>query len=305
MPGSIDVKESGRCWATLELQSVSAVGRLQPRLQLYLSGRAAEHSRVVLKNVWLRLEHRKELVGEGRISMAEMGHNANGISFEVPTSQRLLRWVTDSLAPTSTWVQFDAALSGVATFWMDPSAPPGTIRQRFTNDPPEGEWRDFQVSSTSRQLLQVERTQWFEMVLKPTRTEDYRYLEIALPRSDAALAQDWAKAVENLDKAERAYASGDDAAAFLYLRGSLDALPGAKKAIVATIGNERKRDRLDAILTEAGKFLHEGRHVAMNGEQAGSFPVDHLDAAFALDLMRVLLSHFSLMLAAETQRDQR
>ncbi len=55
--------------------------------------------------------------------------------------------------------------------------------------------------------------------------------------------------------------------------------------------------RLDSF----GKYLHDGRHVS---EEGGQFPVDHLDAAFAHDMTRVLLSHLSLMLTAEERRRQ-
>ena len=134
------------------------------------------------------------------------------------------------------------------------------------------------------------------------RRQQYRYLEVVLPRSDEVLKQDWAKAVANLDNAERAYASGDDAAVFLHLRGALDALPGAKKAVLDDVRDEKKRGYLDAVLVKAGEFLHGGRHVAANGTLAGTFAVDHMGAAFALDLMRVLLSHLSLMLSGERQR---
>jgi hypothetical protein len=138
--------------------------------------------------------------------------------------------------------------------------------------------------------------------LAPTRNEQYRYLEVALPRSDDPLHQEWANSLSHLDEAERAYAAGDDVAVFSRLRASLDALPGAKKAILDGIADDEKRQRLDELLKRAGEFLHSGRHVSSTGSTAGTFPVDHMDAAFALDLMRVMLSHLSLMLSAE--RDQ-
>jgi hypothetical protein len=109
-------------------------------------------------------------------------------------------------------------------------------------------------------------------------------------------------AVNNLVQAEQAYAAGDDPAVFLYLRDALVSLPGSKKNILDGISDAAKREDLDAILNQAGKFLHSGRHVGGEGTQQGTFPVDRLDAAFAIDLMRVLLSHLSLRLAADRRR---
>jgi len=59
---------------------------------------------------------------------------------------------------------------------------------------------------------------------------------------------------------------------------------------------------LDELLKKVGEFLHAGRHVSTEGTEQGTFAVDHLDAAFAIDLMRVLLSHLSLMLSSERRR---
>ena len=65
-----------------------------------------------------------------------------------------------------------------------------------------------------------------------------------------------AQAVSNLDNAERPYASGDDAAVFVHLRGALDALPGAKKAILDDIRDERKESWVEPTV--------EGRSVRFN-----------------------------------------
>jgi hypothetical protein len=51
-----------------------------------------------------------------------------------------------------------------------------------------------------------------------------------------------------------------------------------------------------------GGYLHCGRHVDAARPEAGTFPVDHLDASFTLDVMRVTLAHLSQILAAEVRR---
>jgi len=300
---TLEVREGGRrAWATLDLQSVSGLGRINPRLQLFFAARPVPYSKVVLGDVTLRLEYCQELIGEGRAVGVDVFYDRAQVNFEVATSQRLLRHVTDGLAPTATVVQLDAKLSGVGRFYMDPNAPSPQGQVRMADDPPPGEWREFSVSSGHTSALQVGRGEWYERVLAPTRNEQYRYLEVALPRDDKALGIEWGNAVGHLASAERAYASGDDPAVFVHLRGALDALPGAKQQILDDITDQAKRADLDDLLKQAGKFLHDGRHVAPDGTGAGTFPVDHLDAAFALDLFRTLLSHLSLRLSAERER---
>jgi hypothetical protein len=55
---------------------------------------------------------------------------------------------------------------------------------------------------------------------------------------------------------------------------------------------------MNKLTTALSAYLHSGRHVTTGGEQAGTFPVDHIDAGFALNLMQVLLSYTSRALAA-------
>ncbi len=263
-----------------------------------------ERCKVKIDELTLRLEFAQELLGEGRVSHREVHFDSVQVIFEVPVNPRLLRYVTEGIGPQVTSVPLTPQLSGLGEFWMDPAAlPPAPA---MVNDPAPGEWTPFVISSGgSPAAIQVPRTEWYERVLAPTRNEHYRYLEIALPHNDAVLGMEWANAVGHLQRAEKAYAAGDDAAVFAHLRGALDALPGAKQDALSGIDDDRKRHSIDAVLLKAGEFLHSGRHVAADGAQAGSFPVDHVDAAFALDLIRVLLSHLSLMLAIERDRATR
>lgn len=78
-------------------------------------------------------------------------------------------------------------------------------------------------------------------------------------------------------------------------------MPGATQEILSRIADAEKRKHLNDLLKSFGNYLHDGRHVS---EQDGQSPVDHLDAAFALDMTRVLLSRLSLMLTAEERRKE-
>ncbi len=252
-------------WASLELQVVNGRGPVTPRLQFVFTARPVEYARVILRDVTLRVEHRRELIGEHRAVQLEIIHANTQVVFEPVTSHRALQWVTDSLVASSTSVQLDATLQGVAAFAMDLDAPTTYQRQRLINDPEPGQWKDFLVSSSYARPLLLPRADWYAQVLAPTRNEQYRYLEVLLPRGDDPLHQEWANSLSHLDEAERAYAAGDDVAVFSRLRASLDALPGAKKAILDGIADEEKRQRLDELLKRAGEFLHSGRHVSSTG----------------------------------------
>jgi len=295
-------EESGGSWATLELRSIEGTGRLNPRLQLNFAARPDRYCRVALDEVTLRLEYRQELIGMGRAVGAEVQSDNSMVTFEVVTSQRLLQYITDGIQSSTTMVELEAKLSGVGVVTMDENLPDESGWTRLPTDPGPGESKRITFSNSMASPLQVSRTEWYERVLAPTRNEQYRYLEMALPKDDKALESEWTSSVNHLAQAEQAYAAGDDPAVFFYLRGALDSLPGAKQKVLDDISNPEKRAHLDAILKKAGEFLHTGRHVAADGTQQGTFPVDHLDAAFAINLMRVLLSHLSLMLAAERRR---
>ncbi len=294
-------EEGGRNHATLFLNNMAGLGRINPRLQLSFEGQPQPYKKVVLADATLRLEFRNELIGEGRVIGIEIANNRSWVPFEVVTSQRLLRHVTDGLTSADTIVQLDARLHGRGKVWVDPNVPESNRMARPDGCEP-GKWWPFNLNAGMPSTLQIARLDWYQQVLSPTRDERFRYLEVALPQDDSALNAEWEKGVDLLLHAERAYAAGDDSAVFHQLRGALDSLPGAKQQILAGISDDNKRTDLDNLLKQAGQFLHDGRHVAAGGEQAGTFPVDHLDAAFALDLMRVLLSHLSLMLSADRRR---
>lgn len=299
---TLDLTDGGRIRGTLELTSLAASGRIAPRLLLTFRARPTRWFHVVLEDVSLTIRFNQERIGAGRTVHTDVSHDMTYVNFEIPTTHRLIRHITDGIPAGASVFQLEAQLEGLARWRLDPEAPSSQAGGRLVTDPPPGEWATSTLGGGSPVYLQITRSEWFERILGPTRNEHFRYLEIALPRNDVVLATEWGKAVNHLANAEKSYALGDDTAVFTHLRGALDALPGAKKQILDGISDSAKRTQLDTLLKSAGTFLHLGRHVAADGSTVGTFPVDHLDAAFALDLMRVLLSHLSLMLAAERLR---
>ena len=299
MQNRLDIYDDGhRERARLDLTQINGLGRINPRLQLVFEGQPSPHCKIQLTEITLRLESDGELIGESRVTGVDISSNNSHVVFEVVVSPRVLRHITNGIGSTSTVIQMDATLRGQGQLWIDPTAPQ---IQGFVEAEP-GQWKDIRIREGSRTTLQIPRGDWYESIIGRVNNDQFLYLEIALPRGGGTLGAEWRNAVDLLHKAEQAYVSGDDASVFVHLRGAQDALPGAKQAVLSGITDEKKRYALDTILKQTGAFFHSGRHVATEGVDAGSFPVDHLDAAFALDLMRVLLSHLSLLLSAEKQR---
>jgi hypothetical protein len=303
MRGSFTVSDLNRAFSKLELNELGASGVLNPLLNFYGDASLISDVQDLRLEASLRLEYRNELVGESRPLRKTIGQDSSSISFEIVTSQRLLRHITDGLAPNQPTIQIEAKLQGEVRYILKPSAE--RANGYPTGDDPEpGEWKFFGLRS-EKQYISIERSEWYGKVLSHTKSEQYRFLEIALPRSDSTLAQEWGKTVEHLQKAEHAYAIGDDAAVFSYLHGAREALPGTIQKICDDIRDPHKKKAVNELLAKVGAYLQSGRHVSPSGPDEGTFPVDHIDAAFAIDLTRTVLSHLSLILSAERDRASR
>jgi hypothetical protein len=99
-------------------------------------------------------------------------------------------------------------------------------------------------------------------------------------------------------RAERCFALGDDAGVFAKLKGAFEALPDAPKQIFDALP-EPKRAAVNAVVAAyVTTFLNFGRHVSKTGAPAGEFPVDHIDARYALDNANLVLSYASKAIAA-------
>lgn len=166
--------------------------------------------------------------------------------------------------------------------------------ERYRDDPVEDRavFQSFGQANQALLIFEIARSDWFKRVLEPIGTVEYLSSEIVLPRGDPSLRA----AVARLRDAESAFANHDDPSVFLHCRGALDALPGAKQEIFATLADRSEAKVLDRLTLGVGDYLHRGRHVAEEGEQDGEFPVDHDDARFALNLTKLLVAHISRVL---------
>jgi hypothetical protein len=275
----------------VSVRTIRGAGRLNPRLVLSLKlATPTDRIRAELHDVKLRLALGDEVLGEAHLIGEPAASYGAETSVDVPMSHRAIGFITDAFGRAET-LSLQLRWYGLVRINWEPQ---GTDGPR-SGDPEPGQWTELHLPHLlNEHNLNVARSTWFSQVLEPIRQEDYLYLEVAIPRGDAANA--WHAALGNLRAAEKAYALGNDAAVFQQLRGVIDALPGAPKNIVNALP-EPRRTEVDKLLLALGKYLHHGRHVATVGDNAGSFPVNPQDADFAISLMRVFLSYLSRALA--------
>lgn len=280
-----------RTWAQVELDSVTASGLINPQLVLSFTLRTPLE-RIVTELAQLRLTVMcgNEVLGQGLFLGDTVRYFDTACQAVVPVSRRSLEFVTARLGRES-HLGLELLWDGqIAVTW---SPTEGDNRQSHEPEPGERTLIHLKPAG-NRHSASVARSDWYAQVLKPTGGTDYLALEIAVPLGDAA--QDWRTVMRHVDSAERSYATGDDSAVFNYLRGAFDALPGAKQHVFDSLP-EPKRAAVNELVTSLTKYLHRGRHVSADASEPGDFPVDHQDAAFAINLMRVLLSYTSLVLS--------
>jgi hypothetical protein len=228
-----------------------------------------------------------ECLGHGFVTGVPLAHGERYITLEVPVTRQALDHL-EAIAP-ETRIDLELKLTG----WLH-ARDNNEDGPRFTNSPQPGEWVFQSFGEANQALLpfQVARSDWFTHVLQPIGTVEYISTEIVLPSGDPLLRA----AVNQIREAQNAYSMHNDPAVFLYCRGAIDALPGAKQEIFASLTDPDEAKLLDDLTLYVGQYLHRGRHVAADGEELGEFPVDHTDAAFALNLTKVLIAHISHVL---------
>lgn len=142
--------------------------------------------------------------------------------------------------------------------------------------------------------VQVARSDWYEQVVAKLGLGSYIVTPLYLPCG----LPSWQAALGHLDEAARAIVQPSPPGVFGACRAAIDALPGDKTAIFASMPEGKKRDAIDELTKAIGKYIHSGRHVVPNGgeegeEQAGMFPVDQRDAMFANNTVKLVLSHIA------------
>lgn len=291
--------------AELRLQGIAAHGVLQPVLTLRFSLAVHPDFVVTLDTLRLDVKYETELLGTGLfIGIGEHLRTDHQVWFDVPASSGVLRQVAKRLQPKESHVALEATLRGTYHYCRERNAAQPSEFVTTLSEAKVDEWNRGYISG-SQTRLEIHRSEWYSRVESQVNSEDFHYFEVALPAYDQGLAKEWNAAIEKLRQAERSYASGDDSGVFVTLRGAIDALPGAKKEVLKSVTDINKRKATDEMLLAIKNFLNQGCHVSEQGsENPGHFPVDHLDAGFAIDVTKIVLSHLSIMLGAEKRRAQ-
>jgi hypothetical protein len=284
------LRDQNRDWVNVEWRHVTGMGSTSPRLQLGLTLKLVDPiSKVSIQSLELSLWWRDELLGAGLLFGDLVSQNGTHPELQVATSPRNIQMVTDQLGNQER-VDLQVKSRGVLVVSR-------TAQQtgEIVGNPSYSEPTAVQVTDMYPMNLQIPRGDWYAQVLARIGATDLIFLEILVPREDAGTP--WRGVLVHLQNAERAYANGDDAAVFGHLHLAFESLPGAKKAIFDALP-EPKRAHVNKLTTALSTYLHTGRHVADGSDQSDVFPVDHLDAGFALSLMKVLLSYTSKAVAA-------
>lgn len=289
---------AGRGWLNVRPGEVFARGHVRPRLHITLHAKTSREKRFVdihLLRGLLLFEN--EQIADGYLTGARLNYNERPLTLELPITREALQHVTDGVAGER--IDFILELSGWMEVWREPSADDPTYAAEY---PTPGE-RGFIALGGGGQgqvRLQVARSDWFTQVMDPVGTLSYVVTEIPLPKG--TLTATFQPVLNQLREAERAYASGNDAAVFFHCRAALEALhPGSPKETFSALPNPDHAERMNALMKETVDYLHLGRHTQRGGEQRGEFAVDHADAQFALSLTRLLVAQSSRLLNAGTR----
>jgi hypothetical protein len=286
----VSLGDTRRAWVLLDADRVTGQGTVAPRLCFQMRARTLrERMEVEIHLMRAELVIGPERLGEGFLTGIPLAHGERPITIEIPVSRPALDYL-EAVSPAER-VDLELRLTG----WLR-GRDDNEDAQRFVGDPASGE-AVFQHFGEARQTtlpFEVARSDWFTHVLQPIGTARYISTEIRLSDADPALRA----AVSQIAEAERAYANGNDPAVFLHCRAAIDALPGAKQEIFASLPDKQEAEALNNLMLQAGRYFHLGRHVATEGEEQGTFPIDHRDARFALNLVKLLIAHTSQVLSS-------
>jgi hypothetical protein len=275
-------------WALLDPQAVHGRGAVAPRLAFQFNARTSrERMEVQIHFMHGELLLGDERLGQGTLTGVRLAPSDYQLTLEVPISRVALEYIDRSAVGAS----LDVALRLSGWLLARDSNDDGPA---YSSRPQPDEWafENFGQASEARLRFQIARSDWFSKVLEPIGTTEYICTEIALPRADSELR----KAANHLQAAERALREGHDPQVFLNCRGAFESLPGAPKSVLENLESEQEREKLDGLMLAAGNYFHLGRHIAEDGPREGEFGVDHADAAFALNLAKLVLAQTARVL---------
>jgi hypothetical protein len=244
-------------WADVEYEGVHGVGHVDPVLRV-LVGMEAPSDRVGVEahRLIATLSFLNERLSRTELTPTEIHSRSTTAVLEFPISARALSFVADHARDGD--VSLKLELSGLLRIRRLSEAD-GLIR----SDVPVGEWA-FAFINPVDFTFTVARSDWYSKVVAPITDKRYVAVEIEVDGDQSRLRESFRRVAE----AEAAYATGDDSGVFAKCRAAIEALPGFPASITATIGNDRKRAATDELLKEASAYLHTGRHVSKQPEDA-------------------------------------
>lgn len=273
--------EQGEPLAVLSHASVTAKGRIHPRLSVSLSARATtrqEVSSVNAKLVQTELKSGDEVLCRGTWSSSRKWRASPPIaeSFEIPVSQEAISFLNDEFAAQD-YIRVMLGLSG----WLSGVFVVGSERV-------EGEeWlRECSLE------IEISKTDWIRKVLQPIGHDEWFVFTMKAP---GARRQDWLSAWQRLDAGWQKLQMGDAPGVFAECYAALESF--SKDSLddqwLAQVLDKGKRNALKALFSSTRRFLNEGRHIAGRTANESEFPVDLRDAEVVHILARTLLTYLA------------
>jgi hypothetical protein len=255
-----------RTWVAVDVRTITARGRVTPRLLLFLELRTlTERVEAELHDVRVQVVCGEEIVGEGRLIGEAANWHGHQCELQIPVTRRALNLVTERLERHAA-IDLTLDRYGLLRVRWEPTP----SDNRTGSDPEAGTWTDLHLRGGQHQHhIVVARSDWYSHVVQAVGGDDYVHLEVAVPRGPEQAR--WHKALDRLADAEKAFALGDDAGVFQHLKGVFEALPGAKQHIFDALPDP-KRSEVDRLAKAFVGYLNHGRHVMDAGTLGASSP---------------------------------
>lgn len=281
---------SPRQWLTLRgnTNPFGAMPGPLPRILIPLEARATERDiKIRVLRLAFDLKLGSTLIGQGEIGPCMYLRTDNQYIPATATCPREALPYLVNPSPPQGRLTLTLGLKGLLSYCHDYQQ--GDERGQGLGEP--GIWHTESIGDQGGAELdvQVARSDWYEQVVAPLGVSSYLITPLYLPYG----VKTWAATLGHLDDALRALVQGYPPGVFGSCRASIDALPGDKTDIFAAMPEGEKRDAIDELTKQFGRYVHSGRHVVPNtgGEQAGDFPVDQRDATFVYNMTKLVLSH--------------
>jgi len=287
---SINLRGSHRQWLILRSHTnpFSATDGPLPQITIPLEARLTEQDiKIDLLHLGFDLKLGNTLVGQGEIGpYTSLRTDESYIPAKATCPQAALAYLFNPPPPQGR-ITLTLAFKGLIRYRH--SYQPGDAKAQGLGEPDVWHFDSIGETGGSDLEVQVARSEWYEEVVKKLGIGTYLITPLYLPRG----VPSWQATLGHMDEALRALVQGNPPGVFGACRAAIDALPGNKTGIFDAMPEGKKRDAIDDLTKQIGKYIHSGRHVVPNTgvEQAGQFPVDQRDAAFVYSMTKLLLSH--------------